>query len=149
MKGDVEVTVRMLNINYGKNKSLLEACKPLLEYSWIVREIRKNRKYMDIKQAIDSVIDNLPDDFVTKSFLEIHKAEVGTMLLTEYNEIQREELLLNKGMKKGMKKGMEKGMIKAITNMMNKLKLSAEQAMDVLNIPKEEYEYYKTVINKA
>ena len=63
------------------------------------------------------------------------------MLLTEYNEIQREELLLNKGM--------EKGMIQAITNMMKKLKLSAEQAMDVLNIPKDKYEYYKSVINNA
>ena len=67
------------------------------------------------------------------------------MLLTEYNEIQREELLLNKGMEKEM----EKGMIQAITNMMNKLKLSAEQAMDVLNIPKDKYEYYKSVINNA
>ena len=69
IKGDVEVTVRMLNINYGKNKSLLEACKPLMEYSWVVKDIRDKGKIMDIKDAIDSVIDNLPDDFVIKPFL--------------------------------------------------------------------------------
>ena len=146
IKGDVEVTVRMLNINYGKNKSLLEACKPLMEYSWVVKDIRDKGKIMDIKDAIDSVIDNLPDDFVIKPFLEMHKAEVGTMLLTEYNEVEREELLLKKGMEKGREEGMEKGMVEAITNMMNKLKLSAEQAMDILNIPAEKYNYYKTAI---
>lgn len=39
-KGDIEVTVRMLNINVGRNKALFDACKPLQEYSWIVDKIR-------------------------------------------------------------------------------------------------------------
>lgn len=38
---DIEVRVRMLNINQGHNKKLLEACKVLNEYSWFVNEIRK------------------------------------------------------------------------------------------------------------
>ena len=149
MKGDVEVTVRMLNINYGKNKALLDVCKPLMEYSWIVKEIRTKAKTMDIKNAIDEVIDNLPGGFVLKPFLDMHKAEVGTMLLTEYNEIERDEFILKKGMEKGIEKGMEKGNLNAIINIMNKLKMTAEQAMDVLNIPKEEFNYYKNAIDKA
>ena len=96
---------------------------------------------MDIKNAIDEVIGNLPNDFVLKPFLDMHKAEVGTMLLTEYNEVERDELIL--------KKGIEKGNLNAIISMMNKLKLTAEQAMDVLSIPKEEYNYYKNAIDKA
>ena len=63
------------------------------------------------------------------------------MLLTEYNEVERDEFILEKEIKKGN--------LNAIINMMNKLKLTAEQAMDVLNIPKEEYPYYKSVIDKA
>jgi hypothetical protein len=141
----IEVTVTMYNINYGHNKELLDACKPLMEYSWIVKGIREKAKMMDIKNAIDEVIDNLPNDFVLKPFLDMHKAEVGTMLLTEYNEVERDEFIL----KKGMEKGMEKGNLNAIINMMNKLKLTAEQAMDVLNIPKEEFPYYKSAIDKA
>lgn len=35
-EGDIEVKVTMLNINRGKNKDILEACKPLAEYSWFV-----------------------------------------------------------------------------------------------------------------
>ena len=32
---DIEVTVKMLNINYGRNKELLTACEPLNEYAWL------------------------------------------------------------------------------------------------------------------
>ncbi len=32
-KSDIEVTVKMLNINAGHNKELMGACKPLSEYS--------------------------------------------------------------------------------------------------------------------
>ncbi len=30
--GDIEVRVRMLNINYGRNRALMEACNPIMEY---------------------------------------------------------------------------------------------------------------------
>lgn len=30
---DIEVTVTMINVNYGHNKELMDACKPLAEYS--------------------------------------------------------------------------------------------------------------------
>ena len=33
---DIEVKVTMININYGHNKELLNACKPLDEYAWFV-----------------------------------------------------------------------------------------------------------------
>ncbi len=33
---DIEVKVRMINVNYGKNRELLEKCKPLSEYAWPV-----------------------------------------------------------------------------------------------------------------
>ncbi len=152
MQGDVEVTVRMLNINYGKNKGLMDACKPLMEYAWIVKEIRQKAKEMDIKDAVDFVINHLPIDFELKSFLDMHKAEVGTMLLTEYNEIERDELLLKQGRKEGMEKGVKQGKLEAILgalgNMMNSLKLSFEQAAEILKIPANEYEVYRNALNR-
>lgn len=59
---DIEVKVRMLNINYGHNKELLTACKPLGEYAWFVSQVRKNhaannanknKEPLDIGVAID------------------------------------------------------------------------------------------------
>ena len=68
VQADIEVTVLMLNINYGKSRDLLDACQPLMEYSWIVNEIRKRSKTAGIKEAVDSVINELPRSFVLRPF---------------------------------------------------------------------------------
>ena len=100
-EGDIEVSVRMLNINYGRNKKLLDACKPLKEYSWFVDEIRKNRADMDIEHAVDKAINNMPEDFQIKPFLKTHRSEVQGMLLTEYNEVETMELFREEGREEG------------------------------------------------
>ena len=85
--GDIEVKVTMININYGKNKALMEACEPLKEYAWLVDAIRKHEKIShDIEAAVDTVIDEMPDDFLIKKFLLKNKAEVKGMFLTEYDQ---------------------------------------------------------------
>ena len=77
----------MLNINYGKNKALMEACEPLNEYAWLVNAIRRHKKTMkDLEAAIDAAIDEMPDDFSIKKFLMMNKAEVKGMFLTEYDQ---------------------------------------------------------------
>ena len=83
-KPDIEVKVKMININYGKNKRLMEACKPLFEYSWLVDTIRHGNK--DIEKSIDKALEEMPDDFEIKKFLLANKAEVRGMFLTEYDE---------------------------------------------------------------
>ena len=45
---------------------------------------------------------------------------------------------LKAGMEAGMEQGMEAGMLQAIKNLMDTLKLTAEQAMEALKVPKEE-----------
>ena len=94
---DIEVKVRMLNVNYGRNRKLLEACKPLSEYAWIVQEVRKNKTREDLDSAIDRAIADMPDDFFIKPFLMAHRAEVKGMLLTEYNEAETMELFKEEG----------------------------------------------------
>lgn len=53
----------MLNINYGKNKALMEACRPLMEYSWLVENIRQNNKVLkNIEKAVDKTLDEMPKE---------------------------------------------------------------------------------------
>ena len=86
-EGDIEVIVTMLNINYGKNKTLMAACEPLSEYAWLVEAIRGNQRTMrNLEAAIDASIEEMPDDFVIKRFLLQNKAEVKGMFLTEYDQ---------------------------------------------------------------
>ena len=92
---DIEVRVRMLNVNVGRNKAILDKCKPLGEYAWLVDAIRKNNITEDeegASTAIDKAISAMPGDFMIKPFLEAHRAEVKGMLLTEYNEAEQMEL---------------------------------------------------------
>ena len=98
--GDIEVRVTMLNINYGKNQRLMDACKPLKEYAWLVDAVRRHQaEKMDLDAAVDAAIDEMPADFLLKSFLIENRAEVKDMFLTEYNE----EKVLEKERQEGAK----------------------------------------------
>ena len=101
-EADIEVIVRMININYGRNTKLLDACEPLKEYAWLIEEIRHNRKTMDIEDAVDKALADMPKEYVIKPFLDAHKTEVSTMLLTEYNEAEAMELFEKDGDRKRM-----------------------------------------------
>ena len=86
-EGDIEVCVTMLNINYGKNKALMEACEPLNEYAWLVDSIRRyQRELKDLEAAVDAALGEMPDEFMIKKFLLLNKAEVKGMFLTEYDQ---------------------------------------------------------------
>ena len=114
---DIEVKVRMLNVNVGRNRLLLEACKPLGEYSWLVDEIRKNNTTKDedgMSSAVDRAISDMPDSFVIKSFLELHRTEVKGMLLTEYNEAEAMELFREEGRAEGRAEGLAEGRAEGI-----------------------------------
>lgn len=86
-EGDIEVKVTMLNINYGKNHELMKACEPLKEYAWLVDSIRQRQKILkDLEAAVDKTIEDMPEEFLIKSFLLQNKAEVKGMFLTEYDQ---------------------------------------------------------------
>ena len=106
---DIEVRVRMININYGRSEDILEICEPLKEYAWLVEEIRRNRKDAEIEEAVDMAIADMPQDYVIKPFLEAHKVEVKGMLLTEYNEAETMELFKEEGREEGRIEGRAEG----------------------------------------
>ncbi len=99
---DVEVKVRMLNINHGRNKEIMEACRPLFEYSWFVNAIREEeKKGAELKTAIERAIDSMPNNYVIKAFIKKHRAEVKRMLDTEYNEEKVLEVVRLAALKEG------------------------------------------------
>ena len=70
----------------------------------MLRDAVEREKVLDI--AIDRTIDTIPDDSVTKTYLEAHRAEVKGMLLTEYNEAKAMELFREEGREEGRAQGM-------------------------------------------
>ena len=72
---DIELSVRMVNINYGRGKRLMELSRPLEEYAWFIDAIRRNQQVMSsLDEAVDAAIDEMPEDFTLKKFLVAHKA---------------------------------------------------------------------------
>lgn len=105
-KSDIEVRVKMLNINYGKNRTLMEVCQPLNEYAWLVDKIRLNKKSLkNMEAAVDAAIRDMPDDFVIKKFLLLNKAEVKGMFLTEYDQDKVLEQERRESTREGMRRG--------------------------------------------
>lgn len=101
MKADIEARVRMININYGRNASLLALCRPLEEYSWLVAQIRENRRTMEIEQAVDKAIQDIPEKFEIREFLIGHRAEVKDLCITEYNEAETMQMIREEGREEG------------------------------------------------
>ena len=92
----------------------------------------------DIEAAIEKTITEIPKEFILKSFLETHRAEVRGMLQTEYNEEEVKELF----MEEGRKEGRVETITENIKSVMKAFHVSIEQAMDALNIPVSERSKY-------
>lgn len=86
-RGRFEWTATFVNLNKGKNEELLDKCKPLAEYMFLIRCIReKEAEGMEIEAAIDSAVQQCIECNVLREFLVKHRAEVVSVCLTEYNE---------------------------------------------------------------
>ncbi len=157
-ESDIEVTVTMLNINYGHNKKMLNACQPLKEYSMLVDNIRKYEKEYTLEEAVDNAIDDLPENAVIKPFLLSNKAEVKRMCITEYDEektlaferregektgrIEGEKIGRIEGEKIGRIEGAENERNEIIIRMLSKGK-SVEEIADLIGCSVEDVELAK------
>ena len=125
-EGDIEVRVTMLNINYGKNQSLMDACEPLKEYAWLVDAVRRHQaEKMDLDAAVDASMDEMSDEFVIKPFLLENRAEVKNMFLTEYNEEKVMEKEREEGRQEGRQEGERKRSEEIASNMLKEGGVSA------------------------
>ena len=139
--GDIEVRVNMININSDKNPGLMKSCKPLYEYAWTVESVRRlQNEKMNLDAAVDKTIDDMPDDFMIKSFLVANRAEVKQMFLTEYNE---EKMLELEGKEK-YEEGLIDAKVEAVFKLMKKKGFALKDALSTLDISIDEWTKYTT-----
>lgn len=132
---DIEVRVRMIDINYGRDKRLMEACRPLAEYAWLIWQIREKERSMDdIESAVDAALDDMPGDFLIRSFLIGNRAEVKDMCITEYNEAQTMQML--------KEEGREEGRLGLLLEMVSAGDMSIKKAAEYLKMTVEEFSRY-------
>ena len=96
--GGYEWTARMLNINKGHNRKLMEKCRPLKEYSDLIYLTRRYQKEMeDKKAAIDKAVKEAETWECLGAYLTNHRNEVIDVLLTEYDELLHENQCREEG----------------------------------------------------
>lgn len=101
-RADVELTVRMLNINYGHNKRLMEKCRTLEEYSRLVAIMRERVSAgQDTQEELNMAIEYCIENGILKEFLSKNRAEVLGMLLEEFDAEKYRRTIREEGMKKG------------------------------------------------
>ena len=91
----LELVVKVLNINYNKDNELLEACKPLEEYTLFVEAVRRHTK-LDRENGFKNAIKECIQNDILRDYLERKSREVMNMLIAEYDydtdiAVQREE----------------------------------------------------------
>ena len=108
--GDFEWTATMLNINAGRNKTLLQKCKPLYHYSCYVDRVKTNvRSGMTKENAVSEAVNfAIQNDFLD-GYFKIQKAEVLNMSLTEFDQEAYDRHRFTEGKEAGIAEGKEIG----------------------------------------
>ena len=84
--GHLELEVRLLNINDGRNAELVERCLDLLGYVRIVRMIREKRASgVDLTEAVTRTVEECIEQGILAEFLREHSTEVINLLTEEWN----------------------------------------------------------------
>ena len=75
-QADVELTVRMLNINHGHNKALMEKCRTLSEYAQFVAVSREYAaEGRPMQEALEEAVEYCIEHGILSEFLRRHRSE--------------------------------------------------------------------------
>lgn len=111
---DVELKVKVININPVEKHEILERCRVLKEYSIFIDTIRKYQD-ADVDEPYRKAIEECIEKDILADYLRKKGSEVVNMLMSEYNyeqdiEVQREEAY-EEGKKSGRAEGRLEGEI--------------------------------------
>lgn len=106
MSPALECTARVLNVNFGHNKELMNSCERLMHYSQFIDIINSNiQKGMSTEHAIDEASKYCIEHNILSDILSKNLGEVRSMLLTEFNEKLFKKTTFNEGMSVGYTEG--------------------------------------------
>ena len=105
---EFEFTATVYNINLGKNQELLDSCKSLKDYSYLVEKVRKNCEKLPLEKAVDKAVRDCINNNILKDVLSEERSAVMLEMLTTFDE----EVYL-KGIRE---EGREEIIIKAYNN---------------------------------
>jgi len=104
----LELEVKMLNINEGRNAAIANRCRKLAEYSAFMAKVHEYWKETgDLEEAIKKAIKYCESHDILKEYLQVHGSEVLNMILTEWNTEDAIAFAREEGREEGLEEGRE------------------------------------------
>ena len=133
-EANLELTVKVININKQNSHPILENCKTMYEYTVFVETVRK-WKEIDQINGFEKAIEECIQNNILKDYLKRKTKEVLNMLVAEYDyetdiAVQREESL-----RIGIQQGIEQGIQQGFSDGSYKTKLEMAKLMKGMNYP--------------
>lgn len=144
---ELELIVKVLNINLNKKQEILETCQLLKEYMILVDKIRRyTTEYRDINEAVEQAVTECIQENVLSDFLRKNRAEAIEVCIFEYDEKREKELIRKAEFSEGERVGKREGAEQVFTiYRLHKEKYTEQQIAEQMGLDVEEV---KTVLER-
>jgi hypothetical protein len=131
--GSLELEVRVININEGRNESIVKKCEALYGYVRFIGKVRENLKTEpDLKKALTKSLEACINEGILADFLKTHSSEVSNMLTTQWNAERAMEVREQEAREEGLEQGREEGLEQGLEQGLEKgLEQGLEQGVDI------------------
>jgi hypothetical protein len=127
--GSLELEVRVVNINEGRNEAIVKKSEELYGYVRFVGKVRKYQKAgLDLATAITRAINDCIKEGILSDFLRTHSSEVLNMLTVEWD--------INEAKKVWWEEAQEEEKLETVIRMKNK-GFADDVIADVTELPVE------------
>lgn len=123
---NLEVIVKVKNINMGNSRELFEKCRPMRDYMIFVDKVRRYSQEQTIRECME--------EDVMADFLKRNRAEVVKMCLYEYDEERQREF----DREEGREEGRDAERIEVARRMLKSHKLSYVEVAEIVGLTVEE-----------
>ena len=110
---ELELVVKIYNINSGYNRELMEACCLLKEYAQYVEQVRRFARQLPFQEAVEQAVDHCIRNGILTDFLLKNRTEAIAVSIFEYDEEKHlkgeRELAYKQGIEQGRQSGKIEG----------------------------------------
>jgi predicted transposase/invertase (TIGR01784 family) len=118
--GSLELEVRVVNINEGRNEAIVKKSEALYGYVRFVGKVREYQKTeMDLKTAITKASNDCIKEEILSDFLKAHSSEVVNMLTAEWDINVAKRVWQEEAREDGLEEGREKEKLETVIEMKN------------------------------
>ena len=118
--GSLELEVRVVNINEGRNEAIVKKSEELHGYVRFVGKVREYQKAgLDLEAAITRAANDCIEEDILSDFLKAYSSEVINMLTAEWNIDEAIKIREQEAWEDGLEKGREEKSFETVINMKN------------------------------